>query len=490
MANSGIERLMNPDILDAILESSVDGFTYTDETGYIVYNNGAYNALTGLSNDRIQGHTIHELVKEGFPISRMMLEVFETRESRSELIKYQADSERLLLVTLSPVYSQDGTFRGAVGNVRDMTELMQLRQQLHVTYLDYDRERQDKEEVNRTLVKRINEMLHLMEDYDIVGRSKAMRNLAELALRVSHVRSTVLITGESGVGKDVFCRMICRFSGRADYIKISCGNIPENLLESELFGYEPGAFTGASRTGKQGIFELAGDGVIFLDEIGEMPPQLQVKLLTVLQDRKFHRLGGTTILPMNAQIVAATNRDLKEAVAHGSFRQDLYYRLNVIPVHIPPLRERAEDILPLAEHILLRLNKQHHTTKVFGQDFKKALLIYQWPGNIRELNNIVERCYVLARSDTLEVEDLPDEISTLWLQQKRRRCIPTGSTLHDILEQVEASVLAEHLQENHTLQEIASDLGIDISTLVRKIKKYNLPKRYKRSGKELPESDG
>ena len=490
MPDSGIERLMNPDILDAILESSVDGFTYTDETGYIVYNNGAYNALTGLSNDRIQGHTIHELVKEGFPISRMMLEVFESRESKSELIKYRADSERLLLVTISPVYSPDGTFRGAVGNVRDMTELMQLRQQLHITYLDYDRERQGKEKANRALVQRINEMLHLMEDYDIVGRSKAMHSLAELALRVSHVRSTVLITGESGVGKDVFCRMICRFSGQPDYIKISCGNIPENLLESELFGYEPGAFTGASRTGKQGIFELAGDGVVFLDEIGEMPLQLQVKLLTVLQDRRFHRIGGTVALPMNAQIVAATNRDLKEAVAQGSFRQDLYYRLNVIPVQIPPLRERTEDILPLAEHILLRLNRQNNTTKVFSQSFKKALLLYSWPGNIRELSNIVERAYVLAQSDTLEVEDLPEEIASQWLGQKIRPSIHKNSTLHAMLEEVEAAILAEHLQENRTLQEIASDLGIDISTLVRKIKKYSLPKRYKRSGKEFPVSDG
>ena len=180
-----------------------------------------------------------------------------------------------------------------------------------------------------------------------------MHNLAELALRVSHVRSTVLITGESGVGKDVFCRMICRFAGSPDYIKISCGNLPENLLESELFGYEAGAFTGANRTGKRGIFELAGDGVIFLDEIGELPPQLQVKLLTVLQDRRFYRIGGTAPLPMNARVVAATNRDLKKEVAQGSFRRDLYYRLNVIPVHIPPLRERTEDILPLAEHILL-----------------------------------------------------------------------------------------------------------------------------------------
>ena len=319
-----------------------------------------------------------------------------------------------------------------------------------------------------------------MEDYDIVGRSKAMHNLAELALRVSHVRSTVLITGESGVGKDVFCRMICRFAGSPDYIKISCGNLPENLLESELFGYEAGAFTGANRTGKRGIFELAGDGVIFLDEIGELPPQLQVKLLTVLQDRRFYRIGGTAPLPMNARVVAATNRDLKKEVAQGSFRRDLYYRLNVIPVHIPPLRERTEDILPLAEHILLRLNRQQGTAKLFGQAFKKALLAYRWPGNIRELNNIIERAFVLARSDTLELEDLPDEMTAQWLQRTPQGPVPAGSSLHCILEEVEAAVLAQRLQEDRTLSEIAATLGIDLSTLVRKIKKYNLPKRHNR----------
>lgn len=480
MSESNIERLMNPQILEAIMESSADGFTYTDETGYIVYNNRAYNELTGLPNEQIQGHTIDKLAKEGFPISRMMLELFETRESKTELIKYRADSERLLLITLSPVYDKDGTFRGAVGNIRDMTELMHLRQQLEITYLDYDRERQEKDAVNRELVTRINDMLQLMEQYDIVGKSKAMRNLAELALRISHVRSTVLITGESGVGKDVFCRMICHFSSRPDYIKISCGNIPENLLESELFGYEPGSFTGASAKGKKGIFELAGDGVIFLDEIGELSPSLQVKLLTVLQDRKFYRIGGTTPLPMNAQVVAATNRDLKKAVAQGTFRQDLYYRLNVIPVQIPPLRERTEDILPLAEHILLRLNRQNNTTKVFSQPFRKALLAYNWPGNIRELSNIVERAYVLSRSDTLSPEDLPAEIASQWLSLENGSGIPRGSTLKSILQSVESSVLAQHLQEDRTLQEIADSLGIDISTLVRKIKKYHLPKRYKR----------
>ncbi|MFR4561201.1 MAG: sigma 54-interacting transcriptional regulator [Flavonifractor plautii] len=188
-----------------------------------------------------------------------------------------------------PVYSPDGRFRGAVGNVRDMTELMQLRQQMDITYLDDDREMQVKEKANRELVKRINEMLHLMEDYDIVGRSKAMHNLAELALRVSHVRSTVLITGESGVGKDVFCRMICRFAGSPDYIKISCGNLRRTCWNQSCSAMRPAPLP-ANRRESGGIFELAGDGVIWTKSA--TATQLRVKLLTA-QDRRFYRIGGT-----------------------------------------------------------------------------------------------------------------------------------------------------------------------------------------------------
>lgn len=477
-----VEALMNPNILAAIMDASSDGFTYTDETGLIVYNNRAYSELTGLPDEQIRGHNIHSLVSEGYPISRMALEVFRDRNKQSKLIKYQADSERVLLVTISPVYDGTGIFRGVVGNVRDMTELMQLRQQLDVIYLDYGKEMEAKEETNRVLHRRICEMLYLMEDYDILGRSKSMHSLAELALRVSNVQSTVLITGESGVGKDVFCKMISKFSSGDGYLKISCGTIPEHLLESELFGYEPGAFTGANRSGKQGIFEAAGEGVLFLDEIGEMPLQLQVKLLTVLQDRQYYRIGGTKALPMNARIVAATNRNLKEEVKKGAFRQDLYYRLNVIPVHIPSLRERREDILPLAEHILGRLNRKNNTAKVLGVDLQRCMLAYDWPGNIRELSNLVERVYVLAPSEVLGTDDLPKEmvVSGLLSQDELHR---GGHGLKDMMAAVEAALLARQLREDRTLRETAAILDIDISTLVRKISRYNLPKRYKQEEK-------
>ena len=477
MNDVGIQNLMDPTVLAAILDASKDGFTYTNERGYIVYNNRAYSQLTGIQDEAIQGASVYELVKQGYPISKMVLEVFEGHKSQSELIKYHADSDQVLLVTVSPVYDKSGIFRGVVGNIRDMSEIMQLEQKLEIMSLDFKREILVKEETNRELTRKINEIFNLMKDYNIIGRSKAMQNLADLAMRISHVRSTVLITGESGVGKDVFCRMICRFSGLPDYIKISCSNIPEHLLESELFGYEPGAFTGANRNGKSGIFEAAGDGVIFLDEIGEMPMPFQAKLLTVLQDRQYYRVGGTKALPMNARIIAATNRNLEEMVECGRFRKDLFYRLNVIPVYIPPLRERKEDILPLAEHILNRLNKENATKKGLSSELQERLLSYDWPGNIRELSNVVERLYVFSGNDnTLGTEYLPEEFFPL----NDSGFSQNGTSLKSIMETYEASVLGRYLKDGRPLQSVASELGIDLSTLVRKIKRYDLPRRYKR----------
>ena len=470
MSGANIKRLMDPEILAAIMDSATDGFTYTDETGYIVYNNRAYSEMTGLPDEKIQGHNIHQLVKEGFPISRMMLEVFQSRETRSELIKYQADSERLLLVTLSPVYSPDGRFRGAVGNVRDMTELMQLRQQMDITYLDYDREMQVKEKANRELVQRINEMLHLMEDYDIVGRSKAMHNLAELALRVSHVRSTVLITGESGVGKDVFCRMICRFAGSPDYIKISCGNLPENLLESELFGYEKGAFTGASSSGKIGKIELANHGTLFLDEIGELDMVCQVKLLRVLQDQTFEPLGDSKQKQVDTRVISATNKNLTGMVAQGAFREDLFYRINLITIRMPALRERIDDIPLLVEHFvekqaeLNNMDRVELSAEAFG--YLKKL---PYHGNIRELKNLIDRTTLISGKRIITDQDLKKQYIEVPVNQ-----IPDNNSIQS-LENVEKNMIQKAVElygSNHS--KIATALGLSRQTLYRRMEKYNI----------------
>lgn len=478
--NETLLKLFESGIFTPMMDASNDGFTYTDEAGNIVYWNKTYETLTGISPEVVYQQNIEELNRQGYPISKMMLEVFDTRQAVSRLIKYQLNSERKVMVTVSPVYNKDNKFSGAIAVLRDMTELMHLRQELDVVYLEKDSEQKKQEKEKQKLLGQIYSILHIVEEYDLIGKSHQMQSLAELAYRISHVDSTALITGESGVGKDVFCKMVSRFSGNDTYTKISCGAIPENLLESELFGYEPGAFTGAKKSGKPGIFELAGEGVVFLDEIGEMSMSMQVKLLTVLQDRKFYRIGGVKEIEMKARIIAATNCDLKEEIKKGRFRQDLFYRLNVIPVYIPPLRERKEDIIPIAENVLKRLNQRHETTKVLSNEIQRHLIAYNWPGNIRELSNLIERMYVLSSDEVIGMDVLPEEIVQALGVTRITELKDRDLNLKSVLEEFEAAYLRDHLKEELTLEETSHILGINLSTLVRKINKYNLPKRYKK----------
>ncbi|WP_209343271.1 sigma 54-interacting transcriptional regulator [Flavonifractor sp. AGMB03687] len=483
MDKSQFDRLVDSGVLDQILDTSYDGFTYTDETGTIAYVNRAYCEMTGFSEESILGRSIYDLIQLGRPLARMSIKVFETRQPITELVRYRADTNQEIMVTVLPFYEKGtDTFRGIVANLRDMTDLTELRRELELSYLRYDEVVKQHEEANQKLHQRLEELQVMLKDCDIVGESRQMRGLAELAYRIGSVQSTVLITGESGVGKDVFCRMVHKFSGPdKPFVKISCGAIPDNLLESELFGYEAGAFTGANKHGKPGIFELGDGGTVFLDEIGELPLQLQVKLLTVLQDRTFFRLGGVKALPMNARIIAATNRDLKEEVAAGRFRQDLYYRLNVIPVHIPPLRERKEDIIPLAAHALERLAHTNGVRKVLDVRVQRIFTNYAWPGNVRELNNVVERMYVFCPGDVLTVDYLPRELAS---ESEPAVTLDSAHTLKETMERLEASVLLSHLDEERTLNEIAAGLGISVSTLIRKLSRYHLPRRYRRSDRE------
>ena len=251
-------------------------------------------------------------------------------------------------------------------------------------------------------------------------------------------------------------------------------------MESELFGYEPGSFTGASKSGKKGVFEAAKDGIVFLDEVGELTPALQVKLLTVLQDRKFYRIGGTNEIKVDAKIISATNRNLKEDVARGLFRRDLYYRLNVIPVYIPPLRERKEDIVPLANNYLYKLNKKNNTNVRIKFDVQKILEEYNWPGNIRELNNIIERMYVFNVNNEITLDNLPEELG-VYKNQENIIDIDKNKSLKDAMDDIEAKIILKNLELDLTLNEISEKLGINISTLQRKIEKYNLPRRYRKN---------
>jgi DNA-binding NtrC family response regulator len=268
---------------------------------------------------------------------------------------------------------------------------------------------------------------------NIIGRSQAMQDIFATITRVAGTRATVLLAGESGVGKDMIARAIHQHSPRRDrpFVKINCTAIPENLMESELFGYEKGAFTGANIS-KPGKFEAADTGTVFLDEIGDVPPSIQVKLLRVLQEREFERLGSNKTLQTDVRVVAATNVDLRAALEQGTFREDLYYRLNVLPINIPPLRERKEDIPFLAEHFVKKLKKDLGTPVQSISDAAiQRLLEYHWPGNVRELENVIERSMVLASGSVLEAGDIKLDLAPKPRLASADNFLPEGMTLDD-----------------------------------------------------------
>ncbi len=323
----------------------------------------------------------------------------------------------------------------------------------------------------------------------ILGKSPALQEVFRVLAKVAPTESTVLVTGESGTGKELLVRALHRNSPRRDgpFVPINCGAIPKDLLESELFGHEKGAFTHAIRT-KVGRFELAEGGTVFLDEIGEMDLALQVKILRVLQEKEFERVGGTKVLHADVRVVAATNRDLEEEVRQGRFREDLYYRLNVIPIHLPPLRERGEDILLLAEHFLQRAcQRQGIPLLRLTPEVRDALLRYSWPGNVRELENFMERMAILCEDSQICLADLPPKVLRELGQQLPQPTVATvsafrwpelsdlerlGMNLKEFLDTLEARLVDEALAASDGVKNRAAELlGIKRTTLIEKLKK-------------------
>ena len=306
-----------------------------------------------------------------------------------------------------------------------------------------------------------------------VGQNRAWLDVLRLAEAVAPTESTVLVTGESGTGKEVVARYIHDLSGRADstFQSINCGALPEGLLESELFGHVKGSFTGATRD-KQGLFTAAGGGTFFLDEIGETTPAPQVKLLRVLQHREVIPVGVTEPIPIDTRIIAATNRDLEEEIKRGNFRRDLFYRLNVISVHLPPLRERRDDIVLLAEGFLQRSGEQRRETpKRLGDDAVEAMLSYAWPGNVRELENALERAVILSTGTTIGVASLPERVS----ERQSEPLVAERATPNPTLETIERAYILFVLQaEQGNKTRAAEMLGIDPSTLHRKLARYGV----------------
>ena len=321
--------------------------------------------------------------------------------------------------------------------------------------------------------KQLKDRLETRTRFDqMIGESEPMQRLYSLVEMVADSDVTVLLTGESGTGKELVARAIHHKSHRANgpFVTLNCGALPENLFESELFGYEKGAFTGAT-TNKMGRFELADGGTLLLDEVGELSLKSQVDFLRVLETKEFRRLGGTKIVKVDARIVAATNRNLEAAVKEGGFREDLYYRLNVVPLHLPPLRERGDDIPLLTDHFMAEFSAQHHRQpKEISRQAMRLLRFYAWPGNIRQLRNLMERLMVTVKSAMIEPEHLPEEVQASR-EDARTMVVSLGSPLKEIEREAIRRTLVE--VTNHR-EKAAKLLGISLRALHYKIKEYGI----------------
>jgi transcriptional regulator with PAS, ATPase and Fis domain len=369
------------------------------------------------------------------------------------------------MITANPIFDERGVLFRIVINVRDMTELNILRQQL---------------EQAQTLSQHYQEKLNKYNMADkYVIRSKESRDLADLCVRLGKVDATVLIKGESGVGKEFAAQLIHSNSTRSSkpMVTVNCAAIPESLFESELFGYEPGAFTGASKNGKRGLFEAAEGGTLFLDEVGEMPLNTQAKLLRAIQDKVITRVGGTTPINVDVRIIAATNRHLPEMVQHKEFRNDLYFRLNVIPVVVPPLRERKVEIPFLVDHFINKFNAKYHLDKRIDEREIKAMMNYDWPGNIRELENLIERLVVTYPGDVIRHINLND-VETIINEGINFEAFD-GFKLQAAIEQLEKQLIKNSLDTLGSTRKAALELGVSQPTIVRKAAKYNIPLRDK-----------
>ena len=467
--NESLEELRYE--LNEIINSSYDGIVIADADGVIIHQNPSYAKITGLPTSQCIGRHLRDLEKEG--VIDCSATLIALREKRPVTITQKINTGATVLVSAVPIRDKNGNITKVVNNVRDLTYLNNLQS-----------EKKKLEEKNKAIQKEL-EALKLQNNptLSIVANSEAMHKVLDRALKVARIDSGILIEGPSGSGKEKIVELIHHHSHRCKYplIKVNCAAIPHSLLESELFGYEPGAFTGAHKKGKRGLIEAANNGTFFLDEIGEMPLDLQVKLLRVLQEQQITRIGGTKPIPVNIRVIAATNRNLKEMVEKGEFREDLFYRLNIIPIKIPPLKERKEDIIPLTYHFLKDINKKYGINRQFSQDALHMFTLYDWPGNVRELKNFVERTALMSSHTEITVDDIMNElqIGNERLIESKPDAIhidPTAISLKEKVEAYEKKIIEETLPLFPSIRQAAIALKVDQSTLVRKIQKYRINK--------------
>ncbi|MEM5530256.1 sigma 54-interacting transcriptional regulator [Gammaproteobacteria bacterium AS21] len=441
-----------------LIDALSDGVYITDKNGITVAINEAYEKMTGLSKHRLVGLHMSKLVEQGYISRSVSLEVL--KESRVVTIIQTIGEYHKIFVSGTPMFDQQGCIEYVVTTARDITELLQAKR---------------KEEQLEQLLKLRKfygtSIAHEddQENFIVSANTRACYNTAK---RVATTNAKILIQGETGTGKTLLANTIHKYSKVCDgpFIELNCAAVPESLLESELFGYKPGAFTGASAKGKIGLLEAANNGTLFLDEIGDLPLSLQAKLLKVIAENRFIPVGGTEFKIINFRLISATHHDLKERVNAGLFREDLFYRMNVVPIELPPLRERRDEIAPLLEYYIEHFNALYEQGCHWHKDVITQLSHYQWPGNIRELINLTERLVVTAEQPLLNLAQLPVE----FCSDKTSVC--AKGSLKDQVEALEQRLISEAIGEYGTTRSAAKALGIDQSTLVKKQKRWRTRK--------------
>jgi PAS domain S-box-containing protein len=450
-------------MLEAIIQSSEEAISVVDEHGRGILINPAYTRLTGLTEDQVIGKPATADISEG---ESMHLKVLKTRRPVRGVRMKVGPNKKDVVVNVAPIIV-DGKLKGSVGVIHDMSEIQMLTNELN-------RARQ----IIRTL-----EAKYSFDD--IIGSSEEMKFAIEQAKLGAKTPATVLLRGESGTGKELFAHAIHNASNRKynKFVRVNCAAISETLLESELFGYEEGAFSGAKRGGKRGLFEEANNGSIFLDEIGELSANMQAKLLRVLQEKEIVRVGGTKPIPINVRVIAATNVNLEKAIANGTFREDLYYRLNRMPIQIPPLRNRKEDIPALCKHLIRKINQDYgRNVEGVTKEALQYLCSYNWPGNVRELENILGRAIIFMKyqETMIDVKHIPDLMSNnkkepYHSDMPLKDPVEEGKNLTELVEIYEAAIIQKTLEKYHgNKTATAKALGISIRNLYYKIEKYGI----------------
>lgn len=458
-----INRLSGQQYLyNEMLNKLKDGIYITDEEGTTTFVNDAFLNLSGLTREQIIGKSVYDLKKQNVLPNSCCAKVIETRGPVSTINNYYKGQR--CLVSGSPIFDEKGNLKKTIAVIRDVSELDVLM---------------------KNITKEKNLFIVNDDDFHIkikdaikepINNNEKMKSIYNKAKKIANVDSTVLVLGETGVGKDFIASYIYNISkkNKGKFIKINCGAVPEHLLESEFFGYEEGAFTGAQKGGKKGLFEEANGGILYLDEIGDMPYTLQVKLLSAINDRMFYRIGGISPVEFNARIIAATNVDLKHLVDEKKFRSDLYYRLNVVSFVIPPLRQRKDDIIPLSQKFIEYYNNKYGKNCYFTTGCLESFLVYEWPGNIRELKNIIERLVLMTDEASIDKDLFREQLMLNDSPEAGTKLFSETKTLKDKMDEYEKVIIETTLASSKNMKEAAAKLGIDLSTLVRKKQKYNM----------------